>query len=185
MRLGNIINIAVCAIALSHTATPAEAVMLHGSVETADFTAVQPMPLSAALSAVQQSDARANLLEGNWKCVSQVVGSNVAGVAAGSVVESAVKYTRDGRGNLVEYWSQDQWTPASSAVVKLDTDLMTSTHESISPAANGAAWSARSHDMYKIIAPDRIVAQSIVEQFVNGQFVGRYKTASVLQKVGG
>jgi hypothetical protein len=184
MRLGNIFKIAICSLSLTQVITPASAVMLHGSVQTADFASAQPMPMSASLSPQAQRDARADVLEGNWKCVSQVVASNVPGVTPGKVVQSAVQYRKDGRGNLVELWFQNQWTPANSAVVKLDSDLLTSTHESTSPGNDGGAWSARSHDLYKIVAPTRIVAKSTVEQFVNGQFIGQYQTASVLLKSG-
>lgn len=185
MKLGNLLKIAICSLALSQTLTPAHAVMLHGSVQTADFTSAQPMPLAASLSANQQRAARASILEGTWQCVSQVVASNVPGVAPGNVVQSAMQYSLDRTGNMVGHWQQDQWSPASSAVVKIDSDLLTSSRESVNAGAGGRAWSARSHDMYKIIAPNKMLAQSIVEQFVNGQFVGKYKTASILQKVGG
>jgi hypothetical protein len=184
MRLGNIFKIAICSLSLTQVIAPASAVMLHGSVQTADFTSAQPMPMSASLSAQEQRNVRAEVLEGTWKCVSQVVGSNVPGVAPGQVVQSAVQYRKDARGNLVELWYQDHWTPANSAVVKLDSDLLTSVHESASPSNNGAAWSARSHDFYKIVAPNRIVAKSTVDQFINGQFAGQYQTASVLLKSG-
>lgn len=48
----------------------------------------------------------------------------------------------------------------------------------------GGGWTARSQEHLKLLDPNTMIAESVVEQYLNGQFVGRYKTSSVLKKNG-
>ncbi|HEY9677634.1 MAG TPA: hypothetical protein V6C76_06475 [Drouetiella sp.] len=182
MKFKSAITTALFTAAIVQSTVPANAMMLQGGVQRSTLVQpqmAQPM-LSGAASAEAQRSARAQVLEGNWTCMSQVTGSNVPGVTSGTVVHSMVQYRPDGAGNMVESWFQNNWTPATSAVVKLDSAVLTSSRESASNTSNG--WTARCHDIYKIVAPNKMIAESIVHQFVNGTYVGDYKTQSVLTK---
>lgn len=139
--------------------------------------------LSAEISASAKKEARAQAMQGVWQCVTQVTGSSVPGVVPGAVVRCEVQYTRDAGGNLLENWTENGWTPSTAAVVKLDSEIITVSHVS-SYASRSGMIKAQSTDAIKLVAPDTIVAQGLVNQFSDGHFVGQYRTSSVLRRAG-
>lgn len=158
----------------------AQAAMLQGGVQQSVPVSSSPAVLRAGTNSDCQRISRANILEGNWACTSQVISSAVRGVLPGTQVNSMIHYQQDGLGNMVANWFQNSWSPATSAVVKIDTALMTASRESAADSATG--WSARCQDVYRIVAPNKMVSESIVQQFANGVYIGSYKTQSVLIK---
>lgn len=161
----------------------AEAAMLQGHVQENNFPTSSPPKPSFALSASNSNHAAARMVEGTWNCVSKVVSSTCATVMPGTVVQSFIQYMKNAQGAMVQNWNQAGWTPASSAVLKFnDTSISTSKESTF--VSTGGAVTARTHERLKLVNPQTMVAESIVEQFCNGQFIGTYKTVSVLHKAG-
>jgi hypothetical protein len=48
--------------------------------------------------------------------------------------------------------------------------------------ANGA-WAARSRDSYQVLEKNRMISESEVDQYINGRYVGRYRTRSTLVRL--
>jgi hypothetical protein len=184
MKFRNIFTaVASAALLVSQMVAPANATMLQGGVQANSTVAPQQRLLLAAnVSQAARRDARARALEGVWQSSTEVTGSTVPSIMPGTVVHSMVQYTRDVRGNLVESWCEEGWAPSSASVVKLDNAIMTTSHMSTQGARRGCSWSACTHDAFKMVSPDTMVAESIVDQYIDGQFAGQYKTSSILRK---
>ena len=126
-------------------------------------------------------EARARAMQGEWLCLTQVTQSSTAGVTPGMTVRCRVNYTRDNQGNLVENWSQDGWTPSSGAVVKLDSANITVSHVSCLPSRQGVI-SAQSTDVLSLLSPSTMIAEGLVNQYRDGEFIGQYRTSSMLRR---
>ncbi len=94
-----------------------------------------------------------------------------------------VSYVPNARGQMLELCEQDGWSPTTAAVVDLSSDTILVKRTSCS-ASRGAAISAQTKDAMKIVSPNVIAATSLVNQYVNGAFVGQYRTQSVLHRAG-
>ncbi len=125
---------------------------------------------------------RASYFQGLWESTTQVTASNVPAVQPGTVVHSNVQYVKDARGQLVEMWKEDGWAPSSSAMVTFNQDLAKVSHTSYSGAGR-AGWSAKTNDTMKMVDPNTIIAQSVVDQYSTGHLIGQYKTDSVLRRI--
>jgi hypothetical protein len=177
---------------------PAYSYMLQGTIEkNASFSRgkntllplkTQPVKKLCAASGTtdygnqRKQQLRAELLQGIWQCVTKVTGSTAPGVLPGTIVECEVQYVRRPDGTLIEKWHQDGWMPSANSVVRLDTALMTVNHNSVFASRGGQTWSAQSEDTMQLVAPDTILAEGLVSQYINGRFVGHYQTSSVLRK---
>ncbi len=182
MKAQEVIKVATSLLAALQVGVPVQAAMLQGGVQTDTVLPVKQPLMQASLSADAQRNARAQALLGTWQSSTQVVGSTLPSIAPGTVVESLVQYSRDARGNLVESWCEQGWSPSSATVVNLDSAVMTTSHQSSFSGRNDG-WSARTHDAFRMVSPTTMVGESIVEQYINGQFAGQYKTTSVLHKI--
>lgn len=163
--------------------TNAQAIMLSGSVH--DNVQAERLPHSASVDANKLgSQQRAQLLEGIWECRTQVTASSVPGVVPGASVCCAVRYERTLDGRMIELQEESGWTPSLAAVVKLSSEVMTVTHESMSSSRSGQDVNAKSQDQMRLVSPSTMVGQSVVTQYINGVFAGQYATSSVMHKVG-
>jgi hypothetical protein len=120
---------------------------------------------------------------GMWKCVTVVVDSAVSSVPVGQRVESAVNFEQTNDGRVVARWEQPGWTEAQSSVVPMSQNEVAL--ERTNYYRNGGSWAAHSRDRYLQLDANRIAADSQVEQFINGQFLGRYETKSMLYRMSG
>jgi hypothetical protein len=134
--------------------------------------------------ALIESDSFPVSFSGAWRVVTVVTGSAVPTVPVGERIESQVSFARQGDGRILARWQQAGWNDAQEHVTAM------SDHEAALDRTNyyveqGVAgeWSARSHDHYLQVDADRMVASSEVEQFIAGQYMGRYETRSTLYRV--
>lgn len=161
---------------------PANATILKGQVTTNDTQSTQP-GLAMSASATNES-AQAKVVAGGWNCTSQVVASSCPTVSPGTVIESFIHYLRNTQGAVVQNWQEPGWTPAASAIFKLSDWTFATQKESSIQTAQGRV-TARSQEKLKVVNPNTMVAESTVHQYLNGQFIGPYKTNSVMHKVSG
>lgn len=125
---------------------------------------------------------RASYFQGLWESTTQVTASNVPAVQPGTVVHSNVQYVKGAKGQLVEMWKEEGWAPSSSAMVTFDQDLAKVSHTSYSGGGR-SGWSAKTNDTMKMVDPNTIIAQSVVDQYSTGRLIGQYKTESVLRRI--
>lgn len=122
--------------------------------------------------------------EGSWKCETLVTESGVDTVPAGSKLISDVQFARLADGRIVARWNQPGWTEtqANATTFNAKEARVDRTSYYYGEGINGA-WAARSRDHFVQINADQIAVKSYVDQYIDGQYVGRYRTASVLHRI--
>ncbi len=122
--------------------------------------------------------------EGSWKCETLVTDSGVDTVPAGSKLLSDVQFARLADGRIVARWNQPGWTETQANAMTFNAKeaRVDRTSYYFGDGVNGA-WAARSRDHFVQINADTIAVKSYVDQYIDGQYVGRYRTASMLHRV--
>lgn len=182
MKTSNIKSVAAAITVFIVSGQAANATVLRGGVKVNDGLPEQSNN-TFALSAEQKVAQQKEAVEGTWNCISKVVASTCPAVMPGTVVHSLIQYLKNTQGSLVQQWNEAGWMPASTPVLKFTESSITTTKTS-NMQGIGGGWTARSQEHLKLLDPNTMIAESVVEQYLNGQFVGRYKTSSVLKKNG-
>jgi len=108
----------------------------------------------------------------------------VAKAAAESLGLPLFRYV-GGDGRVQARWNQPGWvetqTVACSSGKHHDEAKSDRTTYYFGDNAQGS-WAARARDQFAQTAPDTITAKSYVDQYIDGQYVGRYRTISVLKR---
>jgi hypothetical protein len=162
-------------------AVPAEAVLLQGYLQDENDEPGQSMSLPAAINL----DSFPESFAGMWKCMTVVVDSAVSSVEIGQRMESQVEFAKADNGKILAHWSQPGWTESEMSVTALndrEADLKRTNQYAVQ-GGGMSSWTAESTDHYLQVEDNQIVAVSSVDQFINGQYLGRYQTKSVLVRV--
>jgi len=161
---------------------PADATTLKGRVSVDKEPGTN---ISAALTAsARQNSLQAKAVEGGWNCTSKVTASSCASVTPGTIVQSFIQYLRNAQGALVQNWQENGWTPAASKIWKLGEWTFSTNKESCYTTAQGSI-TARSQEKIRVVSPGEMIAESTVQQYLNGRYIGTYKTSSILHKISG
>jgi hypothetical protein len=172
MRLGSLALLQFSLLCL-----PASAGVLEGHVEQSDAHAV-----ATSLKA-EISDSFPTTYVGTWHCVTTVTDSALQLVAPGTVTECDIEFKRNPQGKVAVHWTQPGWTEAQSSV-----SCFTTTEARLDRTAYywadgaGGAWAARSQDNFTITSEKVMISNSSVDQYLDGLYLGRYRTSSVLTK---
>jgi hypothetical protein len=167
----------------------ARASFLQGSVEQSQFALnkLRPnyMPLLKALRHVVAlpSDSYPNSYEGCWKCKTIVVSSSMKTIAIGKRIVCNVMFSRLADGRTYAYFDQPGWIEGKGAVVN-SSRIEARVHR-MNYYERGdlcETWTAYSQDHFVQIGQRLIVADSFIEQYINGQLVGNYCTISMLYR---
>jgi len=164
---------------VSINTAPAFATLLQGRVEH------HLQPLSAEAEKTLQ-DSFPQSYEGNWHCVTTVTDSAVSDVTPGMVTQCDMQFKRAADGRILGHWAQPGWTESQSTIVsfnKSEAQMDRSAYYWADGA--GGAWATRSRDSFTLTANNSITANSYVDQYIDGNYLGRYKTNSVLTKLDG
>jgi hypothetical protein len=153
-----------------------------------------PMIASPAESVMQQraatlqkalvsQDSFPRSFVGYYRSVTLVVDSGVTSVPVGQRVESQVGFLPQRDGRIVARWDQPGWTEAQENIMPVSDHEaeLERTNYFIEQGPNG--WAAHSHDHYLKIDDNRIAASSEVEQYIDGRYLGKYATKSMLYKL--
>lgn len=172
-------------IMISLSATSSQGKLLRGYVseeqELSEGRELSSRPLAGSV----RSDSLPISYEGTWHCVSRVTDSAVASVSLGQRMISDVEFVRKPDGRIVANWAQPGWTETQSSILTWSTSegQVDRTNYYYRDKMNGA-WAARSRDKFKQVGQDRIEAQSYVDQYIDGHYLGRYRTKSILVRTG-
>ncbi len=120
---------------------------------------------------------------GTWNCVTTVVNSSVNIVEIGNKTISTIVFQEDKDSNIIANWNQPQWTQSQSNIVAFNDQESQVERTNYYWGENmQGAWATRSKDTFKQVNPSYMTADSEVDQYYQGQYIGRYKTQSVLYK---
>lgn len=166
---------------------PANAVLLHGYLS--DTTSEQQQRLlnvakSVDNAAIARRDSFPADVQGGWQCVTVVIDSLVDTVPVGQKMVSRMDFVRATDGRVVARFQQPGWTEAQESVTAFSTTQyqMDKTNYYYGDHVNGA-WAARSRDRYQLLERNRMIAESEVDQYIDGRYVGRYRTRSSLLRL--
>ncbi|MBI4532897.1 MAG: hypothetical protein HY711_03035 [Candidatus Melainabacteria bacterium] len=122
--------------------------------------------------------------EGTWQCVSTVTDSAVASVKAGQNIICQVSFVRNAAGAIVAKWSQPGWTETQATAFSWSsTDAQLDRTNYYYIQGMSGAWAARSRDYFTQVSNNQMVAQSYVDQYIDGHYLGRYRTKSTLMRL--
>jgi hypothetical protein len=121
---------------------------------------------------------------GTWRCVSEVIDSQVDSIEQGKKIVSDIVFAVGRDGRVVAQWNQPGWSQTNAQVTTFNAQeaKLVRTNYYADAGADGW-WAARSSDQFKQISADQMVAQSYVDQYVAGDYKGRYHTKSMLFRV--
>lgn len=196
------ITVLGAALLIATTAMPAQSAetnVLHGYVEqqTEPTAAPNPTPNTAPNSAPTSDSITGGVetlipesypsgYQGSWHCVTTVVDSGVPAIPTGQVMLSDVTFALQSDGRVTAAWTQPGWTESTSSVTSFSaTEARVDRTNYFVSKDLDQSWAARSRDQFSQTSRQTIAAKSYVDQYVDGQFVGRYRTTSVLQKANG
>lgn len=176
----------------SANVVPAQGNVLHGYLEhqaqqeSAPAATPAQAPASDSISGGVEAlvpNSYPTGYQGSWHCVTTVVDSGVATIPTGQVLLSDVTFAKQTDGRVTAAWNQPGWTESQSEVTAFSSSdaRVDRTNYFVSKDLD-QSWAARSRDQFSQSNRNSITAKSYVDQYVDGQFVGRYRTTSVLQR---
>ncbi len=122
--------------------------------------------------------------QGTWQSVTVVTDSMVSTVPAGQQVVSTMEFAKSEEGRLHARWQQPGWRESQSAITVISPEnfMIDRTSYFFGERTNGS-WATRSRDQYNLIGNNQIVAVSEIDQYIDGRYIGRYCTRSILTKI--
>ncbi len=172
LRLGSL-----ALLSLSLLPLPAFAGALQGHVEQSD-----PQALATNLKA-EITDTFPSSYVGTWHCVTTVTDSALQLVAPGTVTECDIVFKRNPQGKVDVRWTQPGWTEAQSSISCFSTTQARLDRTAYYWADGaGGAWAARSQDNFTLTSDKVMMSSSSVDQYLDGLYLGRYRTSSMLTK---
>ena len=131
-----------------------------------------------------KSDSFPDAYEGQWQCETTVVDSAVGDVPVGVKTVSQVDFARNASGAITSTWQQNGWAEGQSTVTAFNTtEAQLDRTSYYMVGSNAGLWAARARGQYTKVAADAIIAKSVVDQYMDGQYVGRYRTTSVMRRL--
>ncbi len=131
-----------------------------------------------------RTDSFPDAYEGLWQCETTVVDSAVGAIPPGVKTISRVSFTRNADGAITSSWQQDGWVEGQSTVTAFNTNEAQLDRTSYyMVGTNAGLWAARARGQYDKVTADSIVAKSVVDQYMDGQYIGRYRTTSIMRRL--
>ena len=121
--------------------------------------------------------------EGLWRCQSTVIDSQINVVPTGHKLTSVIRFVRNSNGKLVAQWVQPGWNETQTSVQKFSESEAKLERTNIYSGDGNSNWAARSQDVFTQIDDATMVAQSEVDQYMDGLYIGRYRTESILSRI--
>lgn len=156
--------------------------MLHGHLE--EMAIKQPAMNEQKLRVSSLPNSFPYSFTGVWRCETTVVDSGVSSILPGqkSISEISFKHSPDGR--TVASWAQPGWTEAEASQVSFSVEKarVDRTNYYWADGVKGA-WAARSRDDFTRVSDNQMISKSYIDQYIDGQYIGRYRTTSVLYRI--
>lgn len=130
-----------------------------------------------------QASSFPSTYEGLWRCQSTVIDSQINIVPTGHKLTSVIRFVRDAQGRLSAQWVQPGWNETQASVQKFNESEAKLDRTNIYSGEGNSNWAARSQDVFTQIDDATMVAQSEVDQYMDGLYIGRYRTESILSRI--
>lgn len=158
------------------------ATLLHGYLSDTNLNQQQQSLINSGI--IARKDSFPQDVQGSWQCVTVVIDSLVDTVPVGNKVVSKMDFVKGTDGRIVARFLQPGWTEAQESVTAFSNTQyqMDKTNYYYGDHTNGS-WAARSRDRYQLVEKNKMIAESEVDQYVNGRYVGRYRTHSTLVRL--
>lgn len=182
--------IAMCAVAVGSAASAApllcghvkeDAPLTPSSMQAGVAPSAQSVPLMA--TAREERKDPFGRFQGTWQAITLVTDSLVPSVTAGQRVVSTMEFAQSNDGHLYAKWEQPGWRESQASVTVTSNDSFMIDRTSYYFGDRNNAWATHSRDSYSLLEGNKVLATSEVDQYIDGRYVGRYCTKSVLIKV--
>jgi hypothetical protein len=171
----------LCALAAPGQATPLLKGYVNENQSLDGQASTNPQHSSSTLNAAIQADSFPSTFEGTWQIQTEVTDSAVETVQAGQKLVSNIDFIRKPDGRIVANWNQPGWTETKVSITSYSTsEAMTDRTTYYYGERMNGSWAARSRDSFTQIEPNKMIAKSYVDQYIDGNYLGRYRTKSVL-----
>jgi len=187
------LNLTLALTAISWLNIPASATILSGHLEeqhqvsqdseSQKTAAVMPSMQPTALDLSPNTFPRA--FQGGWVCQTTVTDSTAPAVTVGQTIDSEVTFYPTNDGRIQARWNQAGWVETQAVAYsfgKNGSEAKSDRTTYYFGDNSQGSWAARARDQFAQTAPDTITAKSYVDQYIDGQYVGRYRTVSVLKR---
>lgn len=171
--------------AYSQQTTPAQAVSSKPAATTAPYTVAYARPPVGSVNPVTPPNSFPAGFEGRWHCVTKVIDSAVDTIMVGTELVSEVNFVRLPGGRVVARWLQPGWTETQASAIKWNENeaRVDRTSYYFGEGMNGS-WGSRARDQFVQTGSLSMQCKSYVDQYLDGNYIGRYRTISVLTRDG-
>lgn len=182
--------ITMCVIFVSAIAPGQTATLLRGYVnqtqeqaEAQDLAKTEQASTAKPLTGTVYSGSFPATYEGNWRCVTVVTDSTIESVPNGQQMESEIQFLRSHDGRILAKWNQAGWVESQANVTAWNaTEAQIDRTDYYYGEGFNGNWAARSRDRFAQVDRAKMMAQSYVDQYIDGRFMGRYRTKSTLYR---
>ncbi|MBP7860587.1 hypothetical protein KA183_02810 [bacterium] len=160
---------------------PAEAKLLSGHIEQIKEADVQ-------LEENPQSQASNSFPDnyiGVWHCQTTVTDSQVDTVAKGTSLACDIQFVPDKTGKVTGQWIQPGWVETQISTLSWnpkEAKVDRTSYYFGQSMVQGGSWACRSRDHFIQISESKMECQSYIDQYIDGRYLGRYRTKSLLTR---
>lgn len=179
---------AIIAALLLMSGQAAEAMLLSGHLEEKNENkdkpaAASPTDTGSPTPVLNPPNTFPKTYQGTWYCQTTVVDSTLPSVSQGQVIASEVVFFPSADGLIHAKWNQPGWVETQSLAVAFNGVEAKADRTTYYFGDNmHGSWAARARDQFIQVSADQIMAKSYVDQYLDGQYLGRYRTESVLKR---
>lgn len=178
---GSLLLVAVC---LWSTMAPASALVLSGRAEEVTDNTPE-VKTEMVKPSVLNPNTFPQTYQGAWSCETTVTESTIPTVLPGSQIRSEISFYQTADGRTQARYNQPGWVNNKSLAVTFNGTEAKADRTSYYFGENSqGSWAARTRDQFKQEDANTITAKSYVDQYIEGQYVGRYRSVSILHRMG-
>ncbi|MCW5822661.1 MAG: hypothetical protein KIT34_07635 [Cyanobacteria bacterium TGS_CYA1] len=178
-----LLNYAIAALTIwSVSYLPAQAKLLSGHIEQIKEveTPQQEDPNTKSVS----NSFPENYI-GVWHCQTLVTDSQVDTVVKGTSLACDIQFVPDKTGKVTGQWIQPGWVETQISTLSWNPQEAKVDRTSYyfgQSMVQGGSWACRSRDHFIQLSETKMECQSYIDQYIDGRYLGRYRTKSVLTR---
>lgn len=178
-----LLNYAVIALTIwSVNLLPAHAKLLSGHIEQIKEAETQEREDQKTPSV---SNSFPENYIGIWHCQTLVTDSQVDTVVKGTSLACDIQFVPDKTGKVTGQWIQPGWVETQISTLSWNPQEAKVDRTSYyfgQSMVQGGSWACRSRDHFIQLSENKMECQSYIDQYIDGRYLGRYRTKSVLTR---
>lgn len=122
---------------------------------------------------------------GVWHCQTLVTDSQVDTVVKGTSLACDIQFVPDKTGKVTGQWIQPGWVETQISTLSWNPQEAKVDRTSYyfgQSMVQGGSWACRSRDHFIQLSENKMECQSYIDQYIDGRYLGRYRTKSVLTR---